>query len=592
MKYKLIVALCVLLTGSPALASSDSTDIVDTIIVTATRSEIPLSDAIVPVTVISRQQIEQSMAADLADLLRFYAGLDLGRNGGPGQSASIFLRGAESNHTLVMIDGVRINPGTIGGAAIQNIPPELIERIEIVKGPRSALFGSDAIGGVINILTRRSAETPTEMRVGAGSFNTRSALLSTGTTLADTELGASINWQQTDGFSPLAASELERGYRNLSANLYANKQFGNGTVGFRHWQASGNTEYLDFFLAPVDQDFRNESTAIEWLAPVGERVQSKTTLSYMVDDIRQQQSEDFVESSRLALDWQVNADVGAHALVGGLYLMRENADVLSWGSGFNEDTTVRAVFIENHWREGDNAVLAAVRLTDHQAFGNKTTWNVEYSRIISDTLRLTTGVGHAFRAPDATDRYGFGGSPLLRPEVADEAQLGFSYQPGARQTIVLDFYQKKIDDLIEFDWATYELRNLEAARIRGMQLGYTYTGDTYIFNAEAVRQQARSSNNDARLLRRAEKSLSLSLLRNIGEHSLGVNVLASGDREDFGGYRLAGYVLTNLTAKFRLGNHWIASTRLQNLFDVEYETAAGFNAEEQSFYVDLSYRWN
>ena len=95
MKYKLIVALCVLLTGSPALASSDSTDIVDTIIVTATRSEIPLSDAIVPVTVISRQQIEQSMAADLADLLRFYAGLDLGRNGGPGQSASIFLRGAE-----------------------------------------------------------------------------------------------------------------------------------------------------------------------------------------------------------------------------------------------------------------------------------------------------------------------------------------------------------------------------------------------------------------------------------------------------------------------------------------------------------------
>ncbi|MFB3124449.1 MAG: TonB-dependent receptor plug domain-containing protein, partial [Woeseiaceae bacterium] len=125
----------------------------DTIIVTATRTEISVSDAIVPVTVITREQIEQSLATDLAELLRFEAGIDIGRNGGPGQATSIFLRGTESNHTLVLLDGVRINPGTIGGAAIQNIAPEIIDRIEIVKGARSALFGTDAIGGVINIIT-------------------------------------------------------------------------------------------------------------------------------------------------------------------------------------------------------------------------------------------------------------------------------------------------------------------------------------------------------------------------------------------------------------------------------------------------------
>lgn len=591
MKYKIVMAMFTVLAGSSVFASHDAADGVDTIIVTATRSEIPLSDAIVPVTVISRQQIEQSMAADLADLLRFYAGLDLGRNGGPGQSASIFLRGAESNHTLVMIDGVRINPGTIGGAAIQNIPPELIERIEIVKGPRSALFGSDAIGGVINILTRRSATAPSEMRVGAGSFNTQSAFLTTGTTLADTELGASINWQQTDGFSPLAASDVTRGYDNLSANVYAKKEIGDAVLGFRHWQASGNTEYLDFFLTPVDQDFRNESTAIEWQAPLGGLL-SKATISHMADEIYQRQSDDFVESSRLALDWQASNELGNHAIVGGLYLMRENATVLSWGSGFDEDTSVRAVFIEDHWREGSNAVLAAVRLTDHDSFGNEVTWNVEYSRILSDSLRLTMGAGHAFRAPDATDRYGFGGSPLLRPEIADEAQLGFSYQPGHRHTVTLDFYHKNIDDLIEFDWATFELQNIEAARIRGVQLAYTYAGDTFTFNAEGLRQKARNESGDLRLLRRAEKSLSLTLLRTIGNHSLGVNVLASGDREDFGGYRLPGYVLTNLTARLRLTRNWVAGARLQNLFDVDYETAAGFNAEEKSIYVDLSYRWN
>ncbi|MGH8168372.1 MAG: TonB-dependent receptor plug domain-containing protein, partial [Woeseiaceae bacterium] len=112
----------------------------DDIIVTATRSTIPLSDAIVPVTVITRQDIEQSLASDLAELLRFEAGLDISRNGGPGQATSIFLRGTESNHTLVLVDGVRINPGTVGGGAVQNIAPEVIERIEIVKGARSTLF--------------------------------------------------------------------------------------------------------------------------------------------------------------------------------------------------------------------------------------------------------------------------------------------------------------------------------------------------------------------------------------------------------------------------------------------------------------------
>jgi vitamin B12 transporter len=112
-------------TGLSAMAAVQAADIspADTLIVTATRTEIPLSDATVPVTVISREDIELSLASDLAELLRFQAGIDLGRNGGPGQATSVFLRGTESNHTLVLMDGVRINPGTLGGAAIQHIAP-------------------------------------------------------------------------------------------------------------------------------------------------------------------------------------------------------------------------------------------------------------------------------------------------------------------------------------------------------------------------------------------------------------------------------------------------------------------------------------
>jgi vitamin B12 transporter len=152
----------------------------ENIIVTATRTEIPLHDATVPVTVVTREDIELSLATDLAELLRFQAGIDIGRHGGPGQATSMFLRGTESNHTLVLLDGVRINPGTLGGAAIQHIAPEIIERIEVVKGARSALYGTDAIGGVVNIITRRAEHAYLETSVGAGDFATRSGFLSGG----------------------------------------------------------------------------------------------------------------------------------------------------------------------------------------------------------------------------------------------------------------------------------------------------------------------------------------------------------------------------------------------------------------------------
>jgi vitamin B12 transporter len=174
------------------------------------------------------------------------------------------MRGTESNHTLVLIDGVRMNPGTIGGAAIQHISPEVIERVEIVKGARSALFGTDAIGGVINIITRRADETHIEGGAGAGSFDSRSAFLSGGVRNDKNQFGITLDWQDTDGYPPRVESEIERGYDNFSLNAHATRDIGHGEISLRHWRAEGTVEYLDFFLTPVDQDFRNFVTAFQF----------------------------------------------------------------------------------------------------------------------------------------------------------------------------------------------------------------------------------------------------------------------------------------------------------------------------------------
>jgi len=581
-----VLTMCVAL---PALASDISPG--DTIIVTATRTEIPLEQATVPVRVITRDDIELSLATDLAELLRFEAGIDIGRNGGPGQATSMFLRGTESNHVLVLIDGVRMNPGTLGGAAIQHISPEVIERVEIVKGARSALFGTDAIGGVINIITRRAEETSVEAGAGAGSFDSRTAFVSAGTRGAKNQFGMTVDWQDSAGYPPRVESDIDRGYDNLSLNVYAARDIGRGELSVRHWRAEGTVEYLDFFLTPVDQDFQNSTTAFEFDKQIAERGSSKLVLAYMQDQIQQNQSDDFVESDRLSVDWQYTHAFSEHTITGGLFAMDESARTLTFGSGFDEDTEVRAAFLQDQWTRDRHRAFVAMRLTDHETFGSQITYNAEYAFELAEAWIVRGGLGRAFRAPDASDRFGFGGNPDLEPELANEFQLGLRYKPGDRHSVDLELYANDIEDLIEFDFVTFTLVNIDAAEIRGAQLGYEYRGDTFTVRTELLQQRADNKTTGSRLLRRAEESLTVSYAQNIGDHRVGVSVLASGDREDFGGARLAGYAIANLTGQLTLSEAWQLNARIENVFDTEYQTAANFRMPERSAFVELKYRW-
>lgn len=563
----------------------------DVIVVTATRTEISISDAIVPVTVIGRQQIEQSLSSDLAELLRFEAGLDIGRNGGPGQATSLFMRGTESNHTLVLIDGVRINPGTIGGAPIQDIAPEIIEQVEIVKGGRSALFGTDAIGGVVNVITRRTSEPRLEASLGGGSYNTRSGNISGGSGGDKGGIGGTFNWQKTDGYAVRTDSDIDRGYENLSANIYGVRRFAGGDIGIRHWQSEGTVEYLDFFLSPLDQNFSNQSTGIELNNDIGDRSSSKLLLSFIRDDIQQNQSDDFVTSKRVALDWQYNVTLRNHAVAGGAFLSDENASAATFGSGFDENTRVNALFLQDQWTHQRHATLLAVRFTDHQAFGDRVTWNAEYRFDISQEWSVSGGLSHAFRAPDASDRFGFGGNSALNPEIADEVQVSLKFQPTLNQTVRLEMYKTDIRDLLEFDIADFVLKNIGEADLRGVQLGYELRADSFSFRADLLRQRAENALTGARLFRRPDESLTVSYTQNLGDYRLGLSVLANGDREDFA-TTLPGYVLANLTGQMTIGSHWQLNARIENILDTSYETAAQYRMQGRSAFLDLKYRWD
>jgi vitamin B12 transporter len=165
------------------------------------------------------------------------------------------------------------------------------------------------------------------------------------------------------------------------------------------------------------------------------------------------------------------------------------------------------------------------------------------------------------------------------------------YRPDGRHSIDLEVYANDIENLIEFDFTTFTLVNIDTAEIRGAQLGYEYRGDSFVLRADVVSQRADNKTTGSRLLRRAEESATLTYVQNLGPHRIGLAVLASGDREDFGGVRLAGYAIANLTGQVQLSDAWQLNARIENLFDEEYQTAAGFRMQEQSAFVELKYRW-
>ena len=572
-------------------------------VVTATRTETVMDEVLAPVIVITREELERSLAPDVASLLRFHAGIDIGRTGGPGQVTSVFIRGTDSNHATVLVDGVRINPGTIGGASLQNIAPETIERIEIVKGPRSTLYGTDAIGGVINLITRSYTDNGFDAATGYGRYDTFLATASGGFGGEAGEIAFSANWLESAGFPARTFDDTDRGYDNSSFTVKGRTQLGAVRLGARYWQASGTSEYSDFLLTPVDQDFENRMAALDATFAPTERWSSRVTVSHIEDEIEQNQA-DFlgnfarVRTRRNAADWQNDVHIGEHQLVtAGALLTQEETTSTESFAPFDEDTDTAMVFAQDRIDVGRHDLLLAAAYLDHETFGEETTWNAEYGIDVASGTRLIAAAGTGFRAPDSTDRFGFGGNPALDPEHSRNYELSLVQRFGERQQLRLSAFRNEIDDLIVFvvtDPVTFEgqNQNVERARIDGVELAYEYQAPTWRLRAEAIAQDPRNLTTDEKLVRRASESLTLAFAKALGAHELGFDVLLSGERKDFGipdQIELESYALVNLYARFALLRGLSLQVRLENAFDEQYELASTYNTPDRSVFLALRY---
>ena len=568
------------------------------VVVTATRVATPIDEVLAPTLVIDRQDIDRSPADDAAELLRNHAGLEVARNGGPGQAAAVFVRGAESNHTLVLVDGVRINPGTIGIAALQNIPTQSIDHIEIVKGPRSSLYGSDAIGGVVNIVTRRGVKEGWVSEVGYGAYATREASISGGIAGKRNELDLGLAWTESDGFPTRTGSDEDNGFRNLSVTAQWRTRLGATELALRHWGAQGNTEYTDFLLAPVDQDFRTSSTSAEVRRELNERLQAQLGLSFFDDRTEQNQSADFLHTQRTTVDTQFDwAAAERHEAGAGVMYSNERASSESFGDAMRASTDIWNLYLQDRYANGPHRALAAIGYTEHETAGGAVTWNLEYGYESGMGALFYGLAGTGFRAPDATDRFGFGGNAELQPERSRNLELGLRQIIAGKHGISLSVFRTDIEDLIEFvtlslDPFYGENRNVGQARIQGIEAAYEYTANTWRVRVEAIYQDPENRDTGEQLLRRARENLTVSALKSLGPVEIGINLLAAGERKDFGfpePVTLDSYVLTNLSANWQISPSLQAMLRLDNVFDEPYELAHGFNTPGRGLYVSLRY---
>jgi vitamin B12 transporter len=603
-------ALAAALLAFPVLPRAALADaaLLDDMMVTATRRAISAEQALPPVIVIDREQIERSGALDVAELLRFYSGIEIARNGGPGQVTSVFIRGANSNHTLVLIDGIKVNPGTAGGAALQNIPPELVERIEIVKGPRSSLYGSEAIGGVINIITRRGAPgRELGARVQAGRYGTRGGGANVSWQGPEVGAGISATTLRTDGMPTFRDADDDRGFENDALNAWFRARRGDFDLEASHWEARGDVEYADFFRAPQDQDFTNRLSRVQ-LGWTGRDWRSALTLSRFVDEIEQGRlafdPDDFVRTERDVVDWQSDIDViRGLELTAGLSVSRETTSGQSFGAPLEStpgrgdaDRDEDAVYLQAGTELGRHRFIAAGRRTDHDVFGHVNTWNLEWGAPLGEAWSLSAGLGRGFRAPSTTDLYAFGGNPDLEPEISRSVDIGIRYRPNPDHELELALFRTEIDDLIEyFDPDGFQgplpgrNENMGDARTKGAELTWRAYYGPWSVTTTMLTQRPEDRATGEPLLRRAEQSATALLTRRLGAHELGLQLLAAGERKDFGDARLAGYVLANLTASFALSEHWTVRARLENLLDQDYELVEGYNSPGRGIYASLAY---
>jgi vitamin B12 transporter len=608
MYKRFTLAACAASCLSPGV--SLAADQLAAVVVTATRQATRANELIADVTVIEREAIEQAGPTTLPELLSRQPGLHIVDNGGAGKATSVFMRGTSSTHTLLLVDGMPLGSATAGSPSLHNLPLSQIERIEILRGPASSLYGSDAIGGVIQIFTRRG-EGPMRLNAyaGVGGYGTREAQAGVSGSQGPWSYSFAASNFSTDGFNVAADPVRFRtssgalpnsdadGYRNTShAGRITYKLADGHEIGASVLEAVSRSSY-DRGGATVDA-YNQDKTRVYGLH-LRNRITDRWTST-----LRWGHSEDNSTSfdpgrSQFATtqtQWTWQNDV--RLPVGNLLLAVENLDqaVDSTTSYTVRNRTVRSFIAGYQGNLGAHSWQASLRRDNNSQFGGHSTGSLAYGYRFATEWQARIASGTAFKAPSFNQLYfpafppfpAFG-NPNLKPEESRNLEAGLNWERGG-QNATLTWFDNRISNLIATSPAG-TAENIGKARITGTSLSYGLTQGFWRADAGLDLMRPVDEANGRRLQRRPAEMAKLALIYAPAMWKAGGEITAVGRRYDTTTQTRAmgGYAVVNLLAAREIATDWTLEGRINNLFERVYENAWSFAVPGRQLFLGLRY---
>lgn len=590
-----------LLLSSLGASAADATALAP-VVVTATRTPQPVTAVLADMRVIDAETIERAGALSLVELLQVHGGVEISTTGGPGQVSGLFLRGANTNHVLLLVDGVRVNSSTTGTNAFEHLPLAQIERIEILRGPGSSLYGADAIGGVIQVFTKQGPRT--QASLGAGRWGLREGSVGLGRTFGATRLSLQAAAQRSDGFSatneaasPFVFNPDDDAYRNLSLGLSAEHDLAAGhTLALRLTSARGRTH---FDGGPGSDDVNRQRLGrltLESRNRITAGWRSLVRLARGTDHLDTEGGfPGFFDTDQDQATWQNDLDALGGTLTAGLEGRREKVE----SSTAYTRTSRRQWGVFGGWSAqiAEQMLEASLRRDEDSQFGGHGSGRLGWGWRVAPEWRISAAAGTAFKAPSFNDLYypesfGFSGNPDLKPERSRSTELAARYD-GAAGRAGLVLFENRIRDLIAVDPSFTTVINVNRARIRGLTLDGAWRSGPWRLRGEWTQQLPRDEDSERLLVRRARQHGSAALDHDAGAWRAGAELVGSGARFGTVGNseasRMGGYTLLHLTAGWSLTPAWTLSARLNNALDKRYEIAQGYNTPRRNLFVSLAY---
>ncbi|MCX7258496.1 MAG: TonB-dependent receptor [Polaromonas sp.] len=594
----------------PSLAQTQAAPQLKETVVTATRSAQPLSDVVADVSIIDREQIERSGAVALADVLRRVHGIEIGRNGGPGATTSVFLRGAESRFTAVYIDGVRVDSQATGGAAWESIPLALIERIEVLRGPAAAVYGSDALGGVIQLFTQRGEEGFAPfVEMGLGTHNTRKLNAGFSGASGSFDYALGVAHETSDGFdtkpqrlsgsaTPVSNPDQD-GYRSTSANARLGLKINAAHRLDATLLSSDMRSQYDAFsfnpARPVDDLslHKLQALGLNWQAQWSDAYSTRLSVTESQERYETTPSVYLTTTRLRGYTLQNELRLGQHLLTAALERKEDHLD----NAPINQGRSQNALALGYGFTDKRHTVQLNLRHDKDSEFGGKTTGSAAYAYALTPEWRATASAGTAFRAPTLYQRFSEYGVATLVPETSRNVELGLRWSQGV-SSAGLVAYRNKVDNLISYvggpgacasPWGCYA--NTAHAQYSGVTLSAAHALSGINLTASLDLQNPHDLDTGKQLARRAKQHAILAADTRVGGWQLGAEAQFSGQRFDDVANKnvLAGYSLFNLSASTPIAKDWTLLARVDNLADKQYELARTYATAGRTLYVGVKW---